>query len=188
MNSCSPVPERDLKEMHAASAVGRLAAKAHVSHHTANQVLKINKGPEPIKEAFHNGHLKAPDAVRILKNPELVKQVAEKEITPAEAVEMIPKTPKKDPAPMRHINKVAEWIENHATMKDLAEIQALVNHALGDNTSEPTALAPTLERFQAWLESNAKQDEIRQVRNLANKELSINCDCDKAKKEKKNVG
>jgi hypothetical protein len=188
LNSDSPFPERDIKEMNANSAIGLLAAKAKVSRHTANQILKINKGPEPIREAVFNGQLKAPEAVQILKNSELIKQVAEKEITPAEAVEMIPKTPKKDPALVRHINKVTEWIEKHATMKDLAEIQARVNQALGDNASEPTALAPNLERVQAWLESNAKQDEIRQVRNLANKELSINCDCDKAKKEKKNVG
>jgi len=187
LNSGPPELERDLKEKHANSSAGRLAAKAHVSRHVANQALQINKGPAPIQEAVLNGQLKAPEAVQILKNPELVKQVAEKEITPTEAVEMIPKTPKKDPAPMRHINKVTEWIGKHATMKDLAEIQALVNQALGDNASEPTALAPNLERFQAWLESNAKQDEIRQVRNLVNKELSINCDCDKAKKEKKNA-
>jgi hypothetical protein len=41
----SPSSERDHKEKHANSSAGRLAAKAHVSHHVANQALQINKGP-----------------------------------------------------------------------------------------------------------------------------------------------
>jgi len=75
MDSCSPAaePERDTKEMHSRSTVGKIAAAAGVSHHKAAQAVALttaaatNPEAKAALEGVKAGTVKLKDAVKVVK-------------------------------------------------------------------------------------------------------------------------
>ena len=73
-DSCEPEEDRNHKEEHRRSTVGRIAEAAGVSHHKAAQAVAIKKADPELLKKVAQGEVKLKDAAKVVQKPKPVKQ------------------------------------------------------------------------------------------------------------------
>ena len=144
-------PERDIKEKHARSTVGKLAKVTGTSHHKAAQGVKVKKASEKLIEKVATGEVQLSEAAKVAVCPDLVGAIERGEKTPEQAIGEAKERSKGSKRVARrsqkiekggessrpitpdakHLPNVIDWLNRTATMAEVDEVHKVCVSILG---------------------------------------------------------